>query len=106
MVKEIVALDDFTKIAGGNGLFVIDFYANWCGPCKAFSPKYQQLSEKYPNVAFYKVNIEAKSMEPLVSACRVETIPAFYLFRGKNCVDSLAGATEIGFVNMIERNLH
>ncbi|KAJ5921296.1 Thioredoxin [Penicillium verhagenii] len=46
------------KALTSSGPTVIDFYATWCGPCKAVAPKIGELSEKYPNVRFLQVDVD------------------------------------------------
>ena len=47
-----------TEKGSGKKLTVVDFYADWCGPCRALGPKFKQMSEDFPNVAFAKVNAD------------------------------------------------
>ena len=50
--------DNFEKIAGTNEIVVVDFWATWCGPCRAFGPIFEQVSEKFDDVPFVKVDID------------------------------------------------
>jgi thioredoxin 1 len=45
----------------GDKVAVFDFWATWCGPCKVISPIFEKFSEHYPNIAFYKVDVEDAS---------------------------------------------
>lgn len=63
---------------------VIDFYAQWCGPCKALAPVLQKMAADYPSVSFVKVDCDNQEMEEIQAANRVESLPTicFYV-RGK-----------------------
>lgn len=58
MVKRVTSereFDDCLRTAGGK-LVVVDFYGDWCGPCRMIAPFVEELSKKYPDVVFLKVN--------------------------------------------------
>lgn len=55
MVKEVMNAADFRSSLNVPNLVVVDYYATWCGPCKAIAPFVEQLSRRYPEVVFLKV---------------------------------------------------
>lgn len=55
MVKEILSSQEFHATINQPKLVVADFYATWCGPCRMIAPFIEELSRKYPEVAFIKV---------------------------------------------------
>jgi thiol-disulfide isomerase/thioredoxin len=55
MVKEVQNSADFRASINVPNLVVVDYYATWCGPCKAIAPFIEQLSRRYPEVVFLKV---------------------------------------------------
>ncbi len=58
---------------------IIDFWAPWCGPCRAFAPTFEAVSEDFPDVVFAKINTEA---EPeLGAAFNIRSIPTLMVFR-------------------------
>jgi len=73
-----------------SGIILVDFWADWCGPCKMFAPIYEAASEKYPGIIFGKVDTEAE--QSLASAAGITSIPTLMAFRDGILVFSQAGA--------------
>ncbi len=62
-----------------DGIVLIDFWAQWCGPCRQFAPVYEQVSEEHPDVTFTKVDTEA---EPeLAERYGISSIPTLVVYR-------------------------
>ena len=59
MAVIILKTNDFEKeVLNFSGTVLLDFYADWCGPCKMLSPTVDAVSEEYPDVKFFKVNVD------------------------------------------------
>ncbi|MEC8265870.1 MAG: thioredoxin, partial [Candidatus Thermoplasmatota archaeon] len=62
-----------------NTIMLIDFWADWCGPCKAFGPVFERVSEDHPDVMFAKVDTEAE--QALAGAFGIRSIPTTVVFK-------------------------
>jgi thiol-disulfide isomerase/thioredoxin len=62
--------------------YVLYFTASWCGPCKSIYPLFDELSKRYSNIAFYKIDID--ECEEFVSKFNIESVPTFYFYKKNN----------------------
>lgn len=83
--------DSFLKDAGSK-LVVIDFYADWCGPCKIIAPKFLKMADEFTDVCFAKVNVDENS--DTAEAEDITAMPTFKLYKNGNKIDELTGANE------------
>ena len=82
--------EQFASTVEGNDIVLVDFWAEWCGPCKQFGPTYAAVSEKHPDVVFSKVDTEAE--QQLAAEAGITSIPTLMAFREKVLVFSQPGA--------------
>src|SRR5687767_347691 len=85
-----VTKDNIEEIVSANSMVILDFWAEWCGPCKAFAPAFEAASEKHPDVVFGKVNTEEQ--RELAGHFQIRSIPNVMLFRDKVMLFSQPGA--------------
>jgi len=69
---------------------IIDFYADWCGPCKMMAPIFEELAQENTDVAFYKLDVD--KAPDIASKYGVSTIPTFAAFVGGDFKGSVIGA--------------
>lgn len=99
---KIVNKDEFKQITA-SGTTIVDFYADWCGPCKMLGPVLEEVSNKYPDVNFVKVNCDNEL--DLARDFRVMSIPAVFMLKDGKPTASFIGYQDIDAVTkFIEDN--
>jgi len=97
-----ITKENFEEIVTKNSMVILDFWAAWCGPCKAFAPAFEAASEKYPDVVFGKINTEAQ--QELAGHFQIRSIPNVMLFRDQIVLFSQPGAmSAAGIDSVIEQ---
>ncbi|MEW6434345.1 MAG: thioredoxin [Myxococcota bacterium] len=81
---------NFEETLGKGGILFIDFWASWCGPCRAFAPVFEAAAQKHKDITFAKVDTEAQ--RGLASAFEIQAIPTLAVFRDGILIGQNAGA--------------
>lgn len=81
---------EFQSLIDNNGIVFIDFWADWCAPCKQFSNTYEQVAEQFPHIKFAKVNIEVE--QQLSDFFEIRSIPHLMVFKEGIVIYSNAGS--------------
>ena len=97
----IVDLDgsNFDQIVSAENPTLVDFWAEWCGPCKMMHPVFESLSNKYPQIKFARVNIDLN--QNIAMRFSVQSIPTFIMFKSGQIVDKMMGAVGAPGIHMI-----
>lgn len=95
-------IDNFENTVLENDIVLIDFWADWCGPCKAFGPIFEKVSEKHSDAIFAKVDTDAE--QEIAAQFGIRSIPTLAIFREQMLLFNQAGAlTESVLDQIIER---
>ncbi len=71
--------DAFEETVLSDGIVLVDFWAEWCGPCKSFAPVFEAASEQHPDISFTKIDTEAE--QQIAGALEIRSIPTLMIFR-------------------------
>lgn len=90
MATKDLTLAEFEQTVKQDGIVLVDFWAEWCGPCRNFAPVFEQASEEHPDITFAKVDTEAE--QQLAGALQITSIPTLMAFRDGVLVFNQPGA--------------
>lgn len=82
--------DTFEDAIMSNDMVLVDFWAEWCGPCRSFAPVYEKVSAEHPDVVFGKVDTEAQ--QELAGYFNIQSIPTLMIFRDNIGIFAQPGA--------------
>ena len=91
--------ENFNQEMINNDLLLVDFWAEWCGPCKSMHPIFTRMAKKYKRVRFARVNVD--NAQDIAMKYGVQSIPTFIMFKNGEIVNTMVGAVGEPGIHMI-----
>ena len=91
--------EDFNREMTNNDLLLVDFWAEWCGPCKSMHPIFTRMAKKYKSVRFARVNVD--NAQDIAMKYGVQSIPTFIMFKNGEIANTMVGAVGEPGIHMI-----
>lgn len=92
--------EEFQKVLQSHEKVVCDFWATWCGPCKKIAPYLEDLSDKYPNILFIKVDVD--TVADLADSENVTAMPTFKCYMKGSALGTVTGANPAVLASMVD----
>ena len=100
-IQNIKELSDFKALIGSGGPVIVDFYANWCGPCKLLGPRLETLAKEHTNVTFVKVDVD--QAPELSEEYQVSAMPTVLGFNSGKKVEIIVGFNNTKITELVQR---
>ena len=91
--------ENFNQEIVNNDLLLVDFWAEWCGPCKSMHPIFTRMAKKYKHVRFARVNVD--NAQDIAMKYGVQSIPTFIMFKNGEILNTMVGAVGEPGIHMI-----
>ena len=98
-MQSVSSVNAFEDLLSKNKYVLVDFYADWCGPCKVIAPLFEKMASENPHIVFVKVNVD--EAQALTSKYGVSAMPTFMAFINGQKTAEVIGADKYGIERAI-----
>ncbi|KAI9342636.1 thioredoxin 1 [Obelidium mucronatum] len=102
MVTTVKTYDEYNTYISGDKIVVVDWFATWCGPCKAISPIFAQFSDEFKNLVFLKVDVD--EVPEAAESAGIRAMPTFQFYQNGKKIDEVVGANQTKLKQAIEKH--
>ncbi|KAJ7287260.1 thioredoxin-like protein [Mycena rebaudengoi] len=103
---EITSVKEWNESLRGSAAagktIIVDFHAQWCGPCKAIAPRYAMLAAQNPHVLFLRVDVDQQ--KAIAAKYQVTAMPTFIVIKARKVVDTVKGADPVGIARLVSQH--
>lgn len=92
---ELITAEQLEKKLNNGEKLLVDFYADWCGPCKTLIPRLEKLQKEYTNVQFVKINVD--NNQEYMASSGIRSVPTVKIYNGNDLINQSAGANSDNF---------
>ena len=100
---DVISGDQCFTTLDQEGYILYYFTATWCGPCQRIWNDFLELSKKYNNILFFKVDISNEDNTEICEKCKVDSVPSFLLFKDRVYLERVVGADLKGLEEMLKK---
>nr|ODN96721.1 thioredoxin [Cryptococcus depauperatus CBS 7855] len=90
MVKAIESYNEWKSLINGSQVVVVEYWADWCGPCKFISPVFADCEERFPQLRFVKVDVDLQ--EQIAQEAQIKAMPVYTAYKYGTAIKSSVGA--------------
>ncbi|KAJ7074774.1 thioredoxin-like protein [Mycena amicta] len=101
-IHSIQQWNDIIEASSSEKTIVVDFHAEWCGPCKAIAPRFNQVAQQNPDVQFLRVDVDEQT--DIAETFHVTAMPTFFAIKDKTVVGMLRGADPQGLARLVKQH--
>ena len=88
----LISGDECFSSLDNEGFILYYFTASWCGPCQRIWEDFLKLTDRYPNILFFKIDISEDENNEICEKCNVDSVPSFLLFKDRTYIERITGA--------------